>query len=96
MRFYRARGGQPERLHAHGAQAAGLAQGGLFTASEAAEPGDLFVLGSRDAFTVRAMGNLAAALARPDGAPTGELAEAILGPCRSAGIGAAVVLLRAR
>jgi hypothetical protein len=95
VRLYRARNGVPERLYAKTGRPPGIATGQPQTSTESILPGDLFVLGTRDTFTVRAIGNLAAALARSQRTPASELCEAVMGPCRDAGIGAAAAVLRA-
>lgn len=95
-RVYRARAGEPRRLLNAPQRSPGIAHGGMHIATERLQRGDLFVFGSRDAFGMRSIGALAALLAaRPD-APAVELCEAAIGPCRSAGLGAGVVVLRVR
>lgn len=96
MRVYRARGAEPTRLLSNAHRSPGLARGGLAVATERVQRGDLYVFGSRDAFGMRSIGSLAALLARKPDAPVAEVCEAAMGPCRDAGIGAALVVLRAR
>lgn len=95
VRLYRARGGLPERLHSKAARPEGIASGAPFTTDETVENGDLWMLGTRDTFSVRSVGNLAALLARSSRAPVHELCEAIVGPARDTVNGAATVVLRA-
>ncbi len=94
VRVYRARSSVPERLFPKAARPAGLSAGPPFATVEPSAPGDLFILGTRDGFTVRAIGNLATALTKGR-APVGELCDAVIAPCREAGIGSAIVVLRA-
>lgn len=96
MRVYRARGAEPTRLLSNAHRSPGLARGGLAVATERVQRGDLFVFGSRDAFGMRSIGSLASLLARRPDAAVAEVCEAALGPCRDAGIGAALVVIRAR
>lgn len=96
MRVYRARGAEPTRLLATAHRSPGVARGGLAVATERIHRGDLFIFGSRDAFGMRSIGALASLLARRADASVAEVCEAALGPCRDAGIGAALVVLRAR
>ncbi len=96
MRVYCARGGEPRRLLANVHRAQGLSRGGLAVAVERVKTGDLFVLGSRDAFGVRSMGALAALLARNVEAPVAAVCSAAIDPCRELGIGAALAVLRVR
>ncbi len=95
VRLYRARGGVPERMHAKAQRPAGISAGTLFTTVETSHSGDLFILGTRDAFTVRAIGNLATALGKGTHAAVSELCDAVISPCREGGVGAATVVLRA-
>jgi hypothetical protein len=96
MRVYRARGSEPTRLLANAHRAPGIARGGLAVATERIVHNDLYVLGSRDAFGMRSIGALASLLARRPDASVTEVSEAALRPCRDAGIGASLVVLRAR
>jgi hypothetical protein len=94
VRIHRARAGVPEQMHPKAVRPVGISAGPLFSIVERAQVGDLFILGTRDAFTVRAIGNLAGVLARGPRVPVSEISDAIIGPCREAGIGAAAVVLR--
>jgi hypothetical protein len=94
VRIYRARGGMPERLFPRAPRPEGASAGGLFNASEPVLPGDLLVLGTRETFTVRSIGNLATVLSRAPRPPVSELCEAVVAPCRDVGIGGATVVLR--
>lgn len=94
MRVYRARGGEPKRLMGSAHRSPGLSRGGMAVATERLTPGDLFVMGSRDAFGMRSIGSLATLLARRPDAPVGEVCEAGLAPCRAAGTGVALVVIR--
>lgn len=93
VRLYRAKSSVPERLFPKATRPTGISAGPVFTAVEPVATGDLFFLGTRAAFTVRAIGNLAATLARGH-APVTDLCEAVIAPCRDAGIGASIVVLR--
>lgn len=94
-RLYRARKGLPERLHAQECANAAIAQGALFVATERAEPGDIYLLGNKEAFTLRAISNLATTLARGNRLTSAEIADTVLGPCREDGVGASLVVVRA-
>jgi hypothetical protein len=94
VRVYRARKGEPKRLLAQGHRSPGLSRGGMSITTERPQRGDLYVLGSRDAFALRSIGALAALLAEHPSATSGDVTEAVLGPCRSAGIGVGIVALR--
>lgn len=96
MRVYRARAGEPRRLLNSPQRSPGISHGGMLVATERLQRGDLFVMGSRDAFGMRSIGAVATLLAtRPD-APPAELCEAALGPCRATGVGVGLVVLRVR
>ncbi len=96
MRVYRARGGEPKRLLGASQRSPGLTRGGMAVATERLVPGDLYVMGSRDAFGMRSIGSLAALLAQRPDAPVREVCEAGLAPCRAAGAGVALVVLRVK
>lgn len=96
MRIYRARNGEPKRLLNSAQRAPAISHGGMLVATERLLRGDLFVVGSRDAFAVRSIGNVAALLAQRPDATSAEVCEALLNPCRSAGVGVGVVVLRVR
>lgn len=96
MRIYRARKGEPKRLLANTQRAPGLSRGGMSVSTERLAPGDLFVLGSRDAFGMRSIGAVAVLLAQRPDAPVQEICETALTSCRSNGIGAGLVVIRAR
>src|SRR5262249_12096865 len=95
VRLYRARGGMPERLWTQAKRPLGIASRELRPATEPTQLADLFVLGTRDAFSVRAIGNLASTLARAPASPAVTLCEAVVAPCRESGLAAATVVLRA-
>jgi hypothetical protein len=95
VRVYRARGNVPERLFARVERPSGLSTGAPFLGSDSVAPGELLMVGTRDAFTVRSVSNLTTALSRPARAPVGELCDALVSPCRASGTGAAAVVLRA-
>lgn len=96
MRVYRARNGEPQRLLAKAQRAPGISHGGLLIATERLLPGDLYVFGSRDAFGMRSIGAVAGILAQRPQAPVTELCDAALSPCRAAGLGAALVVMRVK
>lgn len=96
VRVYRARRGEPKRLMAGGHRAPGLARGGLTVSTERLVPGDLYVFGSRDAFGMRSIGALASLLAQRPDASVADVCEAAIGPCRVAGLGVAITVLRVR
>lgn len=96
MRVYRARGGEPQRLLGRAQRSPGISHGGLLVATERLVPGDLFVFGSRDAFGMRSIGAIAGLLASQPKADVADLCDAVLAPCRSTGLGAALVVVRVR
>jgi len=96
MRIYRARQGEPRRLLNSPQRAPGIARGGMLVSSESLLRGDLYVLGSRDAFGIRSIGAIATLLAQRPDAAAAELCEAALTPCRSLGLGVALAVVRAR
>lgn len=96
MRIYRARQGEPRRLLNSPQRAPGISRGGMLVSSEALLRGDLYVLGSRDAFAIRSIGAIATLLARSPEASATELCEAALAPCRSLGLGVALAVVRVK
>ncbi len=94
MRVYRARGGEPKRLLGNAQRTPGLSRGGMAIATERLLSGDLFVFGSRDAFGMRSIGSLAALLAQRPDANVRDVCEAAIAPCRAAGAGVALVVVR--
>ncbi len=94
MRVYRARDGGPQRVLGRSHATLGIAQGGLPWSTEALHRGDIYVLGSRDAFGMRSTAAIVAALSRDRVVPVWDLCEAALGPCRTEGLGAALAVLR--
>ncbi|MBI5512146.1 MAG: hypothetical protein HY909_00170 [Deltaproteobacteria bacterium] len=94
MRVYRARNGEPQRLLGKAQRSPGISHGGLLVATERLVLGDLYVFGSRDAFGMRSIGAIAGLLAQRPDAPVADLCDAVLAPCRAAGLGAALVVLR--
>jgi len=96
MRIYRARQGEPKRLLNSPQRAPGISRGGMLVSSEALQRGDLYVLGSRDAFAIRSIGAIATLLAQRPEAAAAELCEAALTPCRSLGLGVALAVVRVK
>lgn len=96
MRVFRARGAEPKRLLNNAQRSPGILRGGLLVSTERLQRGDLFVLGSRDAFGAQSMGAVAGLLARtPDAAPDA-LLKVALASCRASEIAAALVVVRVR
>lgn len=96
MRVFRARGAEPKRLLNNAQRTPGIVRGGLLVSTERLQRGDLYVLGSRDAFSTRPMGAVAGMLSKnPDASPE-SLLDAALSTCRTAGIPAALVVARVR
>lgn len=96
MRIYRARNGEPKRLLTNAQRSPGISQGGMLVSTERLLRGDLFVFGSRDGFGMRSIGAVATMLAQRPDAPSVEICEAALAPCRGAGIGAGLAVVRVR
>jgi len=94
VRMYRARGNAPERVPSPTSSPEGLLNGPLVVTTEALHAGEVFVLGTREAFSIRAVGNLAQTLNRPGPRSVVELCDGVLDPCRSTGQGAAAVVIR--
>ncbi|MBL8602525.1 MAG: hypothetical protein JNK72_11435 [Myxococcales bacterium] len=94
MRIYRARGGEPKRLLNNPQRTPGVSRGGMLLSTDRLLQGDLLVFGSRDAFGMRSIGAIATMLAQRPAARASELCEAALGPCRTAGIGVGLVVMR--
>lgn len=96
MRVYRARGGSmPERLYPNVQRPEGLGVAAPFQGTETPERGDLLILGTRDAFTVRAIGQLATLMSRDPKLPVSAVCEAVIHPCREAQVGASTIVVRA-
>lgn len=94
MRVFRARGAEPRRLLSNAQRSPGIVRGGLLVSTERLQRGDLYVFGSRDAFGTRAMGAVAGLLQRSPDASPGALLEVALSACRTAGMPAALVVVR--
>jgi hypothetical protein len=96
MRVYRARNGEPQRLLNHAHRTPGITHGGMLVTTERLTRGDLFVFGSRDGFGMRSIGAMATMLAQRPSSPAKDLCDAVLKPCRAAGLATGMVVLRVR
>ncbi len=96
MRIYRARDGEPKRLLNNTRRAPAISHGGMLVATERLLRGDLFVVGSREAFGMRSIGTVAGLLAQRPDASSAEVCESALSSCRTAGVGVGLIVLRVR
>ena len=95
VRVYRARGNAPERVFAGAQRPHGLSLGPPFLGSDSVMRGELLFVGTRESFGVRSVSNLTTTLSRSARPAMPELCEALVGPCRASGTGAAAIVLRA-
>ncbi|MCA9603677.1 MAG: hypothetical protein R3A78_06475 [Polyangiales bacterium] len=93
-RIYVHRQHEPKRLTPRTDETAGLLRTTPTHASEAVAPGDLVLLGTQSAFSVRAIGKLASLLDVTPNATPDAITKLLVEPAESAGVGAAAVALR--
>jgi hypothetical protein len=94
IRAYLHRRGKPQRLTPREDGHSGLLRAPLNHCTTSVEPGDLLMLGSISAFSVKAVSQIVSALSADSVTPVATLADILLEPAAQAGEGAAAVVVR--
>jgi serine/threonine protein phosphatase PrpC len=93
-RAYLHRQGNPQRLTPRDKNPDGLLHARPVRCSIVVEPGDLIIAGSASAFSVRAIGRVAAVLEEDPNTPASVIADLLTAPANESGTGAAAIALR--